>query len=197
MKHWVTNGIITFYLSVLTVGVAAHAVQYNEHSHPFSYFVIWDMFCGWSSWEMRAHILAEGESGTYYELSPVPWGAYSAYSENMGREHYDPYGHHMLKQAKNTLTQTSHEPIRRILIVEEVWAKKYNLPDQLAAKLTPHPSKKQSYVHVRDVFLPCGTAIDQRPSWLALQTQAALMDNPRLQQSTLTGQAMMAMKSVD
>lgn len=179
------------------MGVVAHAVQYHEHSHPLTYFVIWDMFCGWTAWEQRSHVLAEGESGQFYEVAPGPWGSFSAYSENVSRQHYDPFAEHMLRQAQNTLAKTSHEPIRRILVVEESWAKKYNLPDHLAAKLTPVPTEKKSYIHVRDVFLPDGTPLEQRGAWLSMQSRAALLDNPRLEQLTMPQLPVVAMNRAD
>lgn len=197
MKRWSTHAIIAIYLGILTMGVAAHAVQYREHSHPLTYFVIWDMFCGWSAWEQRTHILAEGESGEFYELAPGPWGSFSAYSDDVSRQHYDPFAEHMLRQAQNALTHTSHEPIRQILVVEESWAKKYNLPFNLATRLTPQSLEKQTYIHVRDIFLPDGTPVDRRGAWLDLQSQAALMDNPRFQQLTRTPLPVIAMTRTD
>ncbi|NQV23950.1 MAG: hypothetical protein HQ518_06235 [Rhodopirellula sp.] len=197
MKRWGTHTVITIYLSILTIGVAAHAVQYHQHSHPLTYFVVWDMFCGWTAWESRTHILAEGESGEFYELAPGPWGSFSAYSENVSRQHYDPFGEHMLRQAQNALAHTSHEPIRQILVVEESWSKKYNLPAHLAGRLTPRPAGKHSYVHIRDVFLPDGTPVERRDAWLNLQSQAALMDNPRLQQLTMAPLPILAMGRSD
>lgn len=197
MKRWSTHAIITIYLGVLTTGVVAHAVQYREHSHPLTYFVIWDMFCGWTAWEQRSHVLAEGESGQFYEVAPGPWGSYSAYSENVSRQHYDPFAEHMLRQAQNTLAKTSHEPIRRILVVEESWAKKYNLPAHLAAKLTPAPTEKQSYIHIRDMFLPDGTLLEHRGAWLSMQSQAALFDNPRLEQLAMPQLPVVAMNQSD
>jgi hypothetical protein len=197
MKRWSTHAIIAVYLGILTMGVVVHAVQFREHSHPLKYFVIWDMFCGWSAWEQRTHILGEGESGEFYELAPGPWGSFSAYSENLSRQHYDPFAEHMLRQAQNSLARTSHEPIRRILVVEESWAKKYNLPAHLAGKLTPTPTDKQSYIHIRDIFLPDGTSVEHRGAWLARQAQAALLDNPRLEQLTMPRFPVVAMNRAE
>lgn len=197
MKRWSTHAIIAIYLGILTMGVAVHAVRYHEHSHPLTYFVIWDMFCGWTAWEQRTHILGEGESGDFYELAPGPWGSFSPYSENVSRHHYDPFLEHALRQAQTVIARTSHEPIRRILVVEESWAKKYNLPDHLARRLTPQPVEKESYVHVRDIFAPDGSPIQRRGAWLDLQSRSALMDNPRLQQLTTSRLPIIAMSHIE
>tara|TARA_R110002072_G_scaffold302710_2_gene487582 strand:+ start:76581 stop:76910 length:330 start_codon:yes stop_codon:yes gene_type:complete len=103
----------------------------------------------------------------------------------------------MLRQAQNSLARTSHEPILRILVVEESWAKKYNLPDHLVGKLTPTPTDKQSYIHIRDIFPPDGTSVEYRGAWLARQARAALLDNPRLERLTMPQFPVVAMSRTD
>lgn len=180
MKRWLTHGVIAGYLSVIVLGVLAHAVQYREHDHPAMYFVVWDMFCGWSAWEQRLHIIAEGESGEFYNLAPGPWGEYRPFGE-IARHHYDPFVNHSGRLAINTLRQTKHEPIPRLYVFEESWAKKHNLPPHLKQKLTPVPDEKRSYFSLKNIYAVDGSVLSQNPSWVAKQQQKSLQNNPRLQ----------------
>lgn len=186
MKRWVTNGIIVCYLSVVVAGVAAHAVQFHSHSHPLSYFFVWDMFCGWSAWEQRLHVVGEGDSGMLYELAPGPWGNYKPYGD-IPRHHYDSLANHAGDIAVNTLRHTQHEPIRQVFVYEEVWAKKFNLPDALKENLAPVPDERRSYFHLRNIYAADGTSLRREPSWFESRISQSLMNNPRLQQDTGRG----------
>ncbi len=180
MKRWLKNGFIVGYLSAVLAGVAAHAVQLHANSHPLTYFFVWDMFCGWSAWEQRLHIIGEGESGTLYELAPGPWGEFQPYGD-VARHHYDPFVNHAATIAVNTLNHTSHEPIERIFIYEEAWAKKYNLPPEIRQHLTPVPQTRRTYFHLRDIYSADGRPRQRGTSWVDFQTQKALVENTRLQ----------------
>ena len=76
MKRLATVLFILAYIGSLGWGIVAHAVKYKASSHPAMYFVVWDMFCGWSAYANRTQIIAEGESGRYYDCllytSPSP-----------------------------------------------------------------------------------------------------------------------------
>ncbi|HIK95579.1 MAG TPA: hypothetical protein EYG03_26840, partial [Planctomycetes bacterium] len=63
LRRWMTHAVIVVYLSWLGHGVFCHALQYRVSAHPLMYFTVWDMFCGWSGWSYRTHVVAEGESG--------------------------------------------------------------------------------------------------------------------------------------
>jgi hypothetical protein len=92
------------------------------------YYFVWDMFCGWSAYDSRMHIVAEGESQTFYRLTPAPWGEFQPFG-SLGREHYDSFNGHGVNIGMNVLKHTQHEPMVRLFVIEESWAKKYNLPD--------------------------------------------------------------------
>ena len=186
MKRWLTNGMIAGYLGAVVIGVAAHAVQFHSNSHPLNYFFVWDMFCGWSAWEQRLHVVGEGDSGTLYELAPGPWANFKPYGD-ISRHHYDSLANHAGAIAANTLRQTEHEPIRRVFLYEEVWAKKYNLPDSLKQKLTPVPGERRSYFHLRHIYAGDGTPIQKGPSWYEMESKNSLMNNPRLRRDTGLG----------
>ena len=89
MKRWMTHLGIGAYLMALAFGFVTHAVDFGTGCHPIMYFLIWDMFCGWSSYEGRMHVISEGESGKFYELAPGPWGEFHPYGF-IDRHHYDP-----------------------------------------------------------------------------------------------------------
>ncbi len=72
MRRWLASGFIASYLAFLGWGIISHALKFHSVSHPIMYFAVWDMFCGWQAYESRVHIVAEGESGQMYQLSPPP-----------------------------------------------------------------------------------------------------------------------------
>jgi hypothetical protein len=179
MARWLTHCFIAVYLGALFVGIASHTVNYGTASHPGMYFLVWDMFCGWSAYDKRHQIIAEGESGNFYELAPAPWGEMKPYG-NIGRRHYDPEGMHMPSYGIHVLNHTQHEPITRIIVVEESWAKKYNLPDELWYQQFDQPKDLQKYYHVRHVVSPEGAILQTFPSWMSRQHALSVSNNPRL-----------------
>ena len=143
------------------------------------YFVVWDMFCGWTAYDSRLHVVAQGESGEYYEAAPAPWGTMQPFG-SMDRRQYDAGARHVPTMAMNVLRHTRHEPITRVFIVEECWAKKYNLPDELWNQQFDEPKDATSYYQVRHVMSADGTLLQTAPSWTSRQFSIALADNPRI-----------------
>jgi hypothetical protein len=180
MKRWRTHLLIVTYLSVLFSGVALHALKYREHDHPLMYYIVWDMFCGWSAWETRLHIVAEGESGAIYSLAPGPWGEYHPFS-NINRHHYDSYVEHARRLAMHTLQHSRHEPIQQIVVYEEAWQKKFNLPPELQQTLNPPPGTPQTIVVKRDTYGANGEVIQRGQSFYERMTEQYVTENERLQ----------------
>lgn len=186
MKRIVAVSTITGYLAVLLLGLCAHALNYKASSHPGMYFLVWDMFCGWSAYEDRTHVIGQGESGRFYELAPGPWGDYHPFGDP-GRQNYDPFANHAVTLALNTLRYSEHEPMQNIYVVQETWAKKFNLPDELWEKQFTEPKDTHSYFHVRRVYKPDGQLVADNPGWFDYQAQLCLQDNPRLQRDSQHG----------
>ncbi len=180
MKRWLSKLTIVCYLSTLAFGIFSHTLSYKNVSHPFMYYIVWDMFCGWSAHDTRVHIISEGESGKYYELTPAPWGELTPYG-SIGRRHYDMWAQFGYQFAHNTLAHTRHEPMTRIFVIEESWAKKYNMPDWLWNQRYDEPKDPKMYYHVRQVMDANGSMLVNQPSWLAMQAHASISRNPRLQ----------------
>jgi hypothetical protein len=186
MKRWITHIAITAYLSALAYGVVSYTISYSVSNHPSTYFVIWDMFCGWSAYETRVQLLAQGESGKFYRVDPAPWGEFQPYGE-IGRRHYDLYGIHAPRLATNILKHTRHEPIQRVYIIEEAWAKKFNLPDDIWYRRFTEPKDVHKYYNVRTIVDGEGRLVTGGPSWLAYQCALSVSDNPRLQADSRKG----------
>jgi len=186
MPRWITNLFIASYLGAMALGIGCHALRFGTGSHPLMYFVVWDMFCGWSAHEIRFHVLGEGESGNYYRLAPGPWNSFSPYGE-LTRQHYDTLGNSFHKMARMTLEHTEHEPMRRVLVVEECWPKKYNLPDSLWKLRYDEPKDPQSYFWVRQVHTPEGELVAYHGDWLNHVSAVALSNNPRLMSDARRG----------
>lgn len=191
MKRWLTHLLISSYLLALFWGIASHTLSFGTASHPSMYFIVWDMFCGWSSYADRIQIVGEGESGKYYELAPGPWGEFKPFA-SIGRRHYDVRGDFAPRFALNTLKHTRHEPMTRIFVVQECWAKKYNLPDHLWEKRYDEPKDIQKYYHVRHVVTPAGEILKSDLTWLEKQYLLSLNNNPRLKADSYRGRSFLA-----
>jgi len=183
MKRWFVHLFIASYLSALGIGIVCHTFSFGLAVHPAMYYVVWDMFCGWSAYESRMQIIGEGESGTYYELSPAPWGDFRPYG-SLGRRHYDTFAAHGARLGLNAVRHTRHEPITKILVIEENHAKKYNLSDAMYERLYGEAKEMVKYYHVRNAITPEGRVLSVQPSWLTVQFSHCLTDNPRLQADT-------------
>ncbi|MCH9655526.1 MAG: hypothetical protein K0U86_20060 [Planctomycetes bacterium] len=179
LKRGLTYLTITSYIGILLFGIFSHTFSYKTGRHPSMYYIVWDMFCGWSAFSIRTHIIGEGISGKYYELAPGPWGEYKPYG-NLGRRHYDTTGDAWLRMAMNALDKTEHEPMLRILCIEEAWCKKYNLPDSIWDQRYEEPKDFHNYFRLRRVITPDGVIAQNYVSWLARQRYLQINDNPRL-----------------
>jgi hypothetical protein len=180
MKRWLSIGFICTYLGALGWGIVSHAVSFFSGIHPLMYFIVWDMFCGWTAYDSRAHVIAEGESQRYYELVPAPWGELHPWGK-LGRQHYDALNNHTGRMGLNVLKHTTHEPITRLFVIEEAWHKKYNLPDAVWQLRYDEPKRPHRYYRVRTVMLPDGTITEATTTWQNRQAGMMLADNPRLQ----------------
>ena len=181
MARRVAVAFIACYLGVLGYGLTAHTIGYRTYAHVGMYFVVWDMYCGWNGWESRTQILAEGESGTYYDVGTPPWGETCVYG-TPDRRHYDSNGLHSITIGENVVKHTEHEPIVRYVVVEEAWAKKYNLPDYLWSQRYEEPKEARHYCRIRSAFQGDGQCIVSNGNFSNWLLAKALGDNPRLQQ---------------
>lgn len=191
MKRWLSHLTITGYLAVIGFGLISHAVEFRAHNDPAMYFIVWDMYSGWSAYETRLHILGQGESGALYDLSVPPWGEFLPFGE-IGRRHYDVRVQFADQLANLTLRHTVHEPMQRIVVVEEAWSKKYNLPEHLWTRRFTEPREPSSYCHVRAVLSPDGEYLQRSPEWPTLIANHGLMNNPRLRSDISRGHAFVA-----
>lgn len=168
---------IAAYLSVLVYGVMLHTFDLPGKVTVPGYLVVWDMFCGWCSYERRVHFIAEGESGTFYDASEVPGHLITPHGP-LPRRHFDFQGSYAGQLANSVLNRTSHEPILRIYAVEEHWPKRFNLPASM--RRDPRGARKTSYWHTQAIYNGRGEPVDMRPTWFAMQRNKAVLDNPRL-----------------
>lgn len=182
MKRWLASTFIVVYLSVLMFGLTCHTLSVGVSSHPAMYWIVWDMFCGWATYASKVHILAEGESGKYYELAPGPWGGFSPWADKIDRANYDVYGTHCARIALNTLKHSKHEPISRMFIVEESWSKKYDLPPAIWQARIDEPQNKQTYCRVVAEMCGEGNVLRTYQNFLAYQNHISITSNPRLQE---------------
>ena len=186
MKRWRSGLFILCYLSLLLYGTICSTLQYDAHRHVGMYFIVWDMFCGWDAFEFRRHHIAEGESGTYYDVTP-PWTEFQPYGHTP-RHDYDSWGIFSEHVIANTLRHTQHEPITRVFVVEEVWQKKYNLPDVLWKRRFDEPKQPRSYYHIRRVVDSQGQLLQDNLTWTQRMTNLALSQNSGLMEQVTRSQ---------
>ncbi len=183
MKKSLAVAFVCTYLSVLSFGIFAHALSFMQGSHPAMYFIVWDMFCGWSAYSQRFHVIAEGESGEWYEAAPGPWGSFQPFG-TLDRRHYDSFSAHLPNLAMNNLRHTAHEPITRVFVVEENWAKKYNMPEDVWQRqygtVKPRDEQITRYHRVRRVHSGDGSPLHSYTPWHEYQVRVLVADNPRL-----------------
>ncbi len=170
---------IASYLCWLSWGIGAHVMKVGLSGNTLGYYVVWDMFCGWQAYDNRIHILAEGISGQFYEVR-APWGEFTPFG-NVARVHYDVTNQLIPKQIHHVLKNSSHEPIDRVYVVQEIWPKQYNIPQELWARYSEEPMDKMSYFNLRAICSDRGNLLNSYPDWYAAQTLKAVADNPRLQ----------------
>jgi hypothetical protein len=139
-------------------------------------------------------VVGEGESGQYYELAPGPWGDFHPFGR-IGRQHYDTYCTNGIRIAQNCLKHTAHEPMTRIFVVEQEFAKKYNIPDDQYQAYYGKPKEPRVYSHVRFVLTPEGRVTQSQPNWLSYQYRLGVCDNPRLMADSRRNRSFLAVGS--
>ena len=185
MTRWkllLASAFITSYVGILSWGIVAHALKVGLCGNTLTYFVVWDMFCGWSAWDSRTHVIAEGASGEFYDIRE-PWGEFHPFG-HVARIHYDNTNILLPKHIDNVLSHTEHEPIDRVFVIEEVWPKQYNLPPKLYQHYFGRANDKLSYFHLRAVCQDNGAVITSYPDWYTQQALNAIYDNPRLRRQS-------------
>ena len=192
MKRWLASSFIALYLAALGWGIIAHAATFYTNVHPAMYFVVWDMFCGYSHYEKRVQVIGEGESGAYYELAPGPWGDFYPFGDT-ARRHYDIHNTHTQRLVDLALNHTTHEPMTRVFTVEQWWPKRYNLPDWLWQQAYDEPKDVMIYSQVRRVATPDGQVLQHYNDWLTDQWAMCVMDNPRLEADRRRGRPLFAL----
>jgi hypothetical protein len=186
IKRLLTTALIATYISALTWGVGAHVMKFGLQGNSFSYFFVWDMFCGWQAYDNRTPIIAEGESGQFYDVRG-PWGEFTPFG-SVARIHYDVTNQLTGNHVRNVLAHTAHEPITNVFVIQEVWPKQFNMPAHLWAQYFEEPQDKTKYYHLRAILNDLGTAQRTYPDWYENQTLLSVADNPRLQRAAQSAQ---------
>lgn len=178
MKRWCVHLLIVGYLCLLVYGVLAHAMGYKKYANLAMYFIVWDMYGGWDGFETRFHLVGEGESGAFYDLTP-PWMELHPYGADK-RHNYDYSGRFSGRIASNTLQHTDHEPMVRVMLVEESWSKKFNIPEYLWNRQFEDPLDPYSYYYIRALYEPSGATTQLHYGWRGHLALHSLMSNPRV-----------------
>jgi len=132
------------------------------------YYIVWDMFVAGLRIPFAPISLVKESAENIMSYRRVP-GAIISLTAIVGRRHYDTTGGAWLKMAMNTLDKTDHEPMLRILCIEETWCKKYNLPDSVWDQRYEEPKDFQNYYRLRRVITPEGLIVQNYVPWLTRQ----------------------------
>ena len=182
IKRWAAGLFVTCYLMWLSFGVVGHALKIGLVNNTLGYFVVWDMFCGWAAYDNRTHIIGEDADGNYYDVRE-PWGAFTPFG-NVARINYDVGNTLIPRHIEHVLSRTSHPPIDRVYVVQEIWPKHFNVPDHLWSRYFHEPKEKVSYFNLRAICRADGMPIEIYPDWFNAQTMQSIADNPRLQKAS-------------
>ena len=180
VRKWAISALIMSYLGFLSWGIVGHALKIPAAGNALGYFVVWDMFCGWQAYDNRLHLIAEDSQGQYYRIRE-PWGAFHPFGEE-DRVDYDVSNFLAPRHIRHVLKHSGHPPIDRVYVVQEIWGKQYNIPDEIWAKYYAEPKDKVSCFSLRAICTPEGTPIESNPDWFMAQELKSIADNPRLQQ---------------
>lgn len=181
VKRWAAGLFVTCYLLWLTVGVVGHALKIPLVGNTLGYFIVWDMFCGWSAYDNRTRLIAEDSQGNYFEVRE-PWGAFTPFG-NVDRVNYDVSSNLTPRHIKNVIAHTQHPDIDRVYVVQEIWPKQFNVPDRLWTRYFHEPKDTMTYYSLFAICRADGSTIESYPDWFNVQTMRGIADNPRLQQA--------------
>ena len=179
ISRTISTTFIAAYIGCLCFGILAHVMKVGLNGRTLSYFVVWDMFCGWEAYDNRTHIVAEDIHGQYFEVKP-PWGEFTPFG-HVPRVHYDVSNSLVPRHIKNVLSHTSHPEIDRVYVIQEIWPKQFNIPDHLWSQYFEESRDRMSYYNLRAVCTESGTVLNSYPDWFVAQTLKSVADNPRLQ----------------
>lgn len=180
MRRWIVGTFIVAYLSALSFGLGCQTLRMGTTMHPAMYFIVWDMYCGWAAYNHSYRAVAEGVSGTYYDLNPAPWGAFRPF-DTLDRFQSIMPTYSQAKMAALVAAHTRHEPIARMFVIEEAWAKQFDLPDYIWKAHNAIPRTPHRYTKLFIEMAGDGSVTQYHTSWLEAQNQMMIADNPRLQ----------------
>ena len=179
MQKWAAGTFVACYMTVLAAGIVGHTLKVGLVRNTLSYFVVWDMFCGWAAYDVRTHVIAESSDGRYFDVRE-PWGEFRPFG-SLGRLQYDFSTQLAPKFIPHVLERTDHPPIDCVYLVEEAWPKQFNLPESLWESHFGGEPDKTTYFHLRAVCGADGRYLNVFPEWLQQQKLNSIADNPRLQ----------------
>src|SRR5262249_43908290 len=108
-------GFIASYLGTLSYGIFCHTLGFGVGAHPLMYFIVWDMFCGWTAYDSRVHVVAETENQKYYDVATPPWGEFHPWG-HLGRQHFQrphkPTAKNGVKRLKQHAAGADHAAVR-------------------------------------------------------------------------------------
>jgi len=177
-SRWGAGLFIGCYLLILASGIVGHALKVGLARNALSYFVVWDMFCGWQAYDQRTHFIAETTDGRYFDVHE-PWGEFRPFG-HVGRVQYDFSNRMTGKYIRHIMDHTQHAPINCVYVVQESWPKQYNLPEALWKQNFGTVPDKMSYYHLRSICNTDGEVMQLYPDWYEQQKLNSVADNPRL-----------------
>ena len=80
-------------------------------------------------------------------------------------------------------------------MIEESWAKKYNLPDHLWNEHFDEPKDPYRYYHLMHSFSIDGALLESNGTWLSRQHALSVTNNPRLAQDVRKGKPIYAYRN--
>ena len=180
-RRWASAVFVLTYMLALFAGIAGHALKIGFAGTTLGYFFVWDMFCGWQAYDSRTRVIGEDAHGNYYAIEE-PWGAHTPCG-NVARINHDVNNNLLPRHIHNVLNHSSHPPIDRVYVVQEIWPKQFNVPDHLWGCCFNEPRDEMRYYNLRAICNDRGVSLEVYPDWFDEQSTQAIANNPRLQQA--------------
>ncbi len=170
-KVWRRGGILAVVIGYIAVSVyfAVHHMMGDPLSHSSAYFFTWNMFPGYTTETSRRMVVGVTAEGRYIQILPAAnhhfrWGINNEVARIDVDRRLENLKPEIEKSLRRFLAEHPDDPVMLLLIVEQYWPSKYNLPDDLYEATFGKPNLHPRYWRVLNGG-EFAVGNDGRPVW--------------------------------
>jgi hypothetical protein len=157
-------GVLLFCAAYLlaTAWFAVRHVLGDSLSHPAAYFFTWDMFPGYATETSRRMVVGHTRDGRFVKLLPdnlhrFRWGI----NDDVSRIDIDRNPRNLERAIERSLGEYNRDhaksPVKSVLVVEQYWPSRFNLPDDLYRETYGEPNPHRWYWRFLEVPIDTDT----------------------------------------